>query len=128
MPATKNNGAMGSQLNTASIDQLEESRKDNGYGFNITKMVDALGKPMKYTVNEDYDGGRAGCPLKPGQKFAFTINWNYKISDRMKKGNLAVVVMNTFRKMANHLFSHGTVVSPLRLQRCCGLAKPPVYR
>ncbi len=60
----QNSRTMGSQLNTASIDQLEESRKDNGYGFNITKMVDALGKPMKYTVNKTMMRVELAAPLK----------------------------------------------------------------
>ena len=37
--------------------------------------------------------------LKPGQKFVFKIDWNYKISDRYEL-MAAVVVMNIFRKMA----------------------------
>ena len=36
--------------------------------------------------------------LKPGQKFIFNIDWNYKISDRINKA--AAVVMNFFLKMA----------------------------
>jgi Peptidase family M1 domain len=77
---------MPTQLNTAMVDQLEEEKKDNGYGFNITKMVDPLGKAIKYTVNKTMMRVELPAPLKPGQKFAFTINWNYKISDRMKMG------------------------------------------
>ncbi len=99
----QNSRAMGSQLNTASIDQLEESRKDNGYGFNITKMVDALGKPMKYTVNKTMMRVELAAPLKPGQKFAFTINWNYKISDRMKMGGRGGY--EYFPEDGNHLFT-----------------------
>ena len=30
------------------LDRYEERRTDNGYGFNITKLTDIAGKPLKY--------------------------------------------------------------------------------
>src|SRR6185369_16791444 len=43
---------MPTQMKTAMVDQLEEARKDNGYGVNIVKISDALGKTIKYTINK----------------------------------------------------------------------------
>ena len=34
------------------LDRFEEKRSDNGYGVNITKLIDAAGKPLKYTINK----------------------------------------------------------------------------
>jgi hypothetical protein len=82
----QNSRTMPGQMNTAMVDQLEEARKDNGLGVNIVKMTDALGKSLKYTVNKTMMRVELPAALKPGQKFAFNINWNYKISDRMKVG------------------------------------------
>jgi hypothetical protein len=41
--------------------------------------------------------------LKPGQKFAFNINWNYKISDRFKYGGRGGYEF--FPEDGNHLFT-----------------------
>src|SRR5215212_6727111 len=51
---TKNANYQGSngmpkQLNTATVDRLEEANSDNGYGVNILKITDALGSSLKYT-------------------------------------------------------------------------------
>jgi Aminopeptidase N len=73
-------------MNINNIERLEESKSDNGYGFNITKMTDALGKSLKYTINKTMMRVELPAPLKPGQKFVFNINWNYKIADRFKYG------------------------------------------
>jgi hypothetical protein len=99
----QNSRTMPSQINTSMVDQLEEQRKDNGYGFNITKMTDALGKNLKYTVNKTMMRVELPVPLKPGQKFAFNINWNYKISDRMSMGGRGGY--EYFPEDGNHLFT-----------------------
>ncbi len=69
-----------------TIDQMERQTKDNDYGENITKITDALGKPLHYTINKTMMRVELPAVLKPGQKFIFNINWNYHISDRMKIG------------------------------------------
>src|SRR5688572_19480123 len=77
--------SMTKQLNEAIVERLEETTNDNGYSFNIVKITDALGTALKYTINKTMM--RVEIPtLKPGQKFAFNISWNYKISDRFKYG------------------------------------------
>ena len=88
---TKNANYQNSQtlprnMNSMMVDRMEESRTDNGYGFNITKMIDVTGKSLKYTVNKTMMRVELPTALKPGQKFVFTIDWNYKISDRMTRG------------------------------------------
>ncbi|MGN6166362.1 MAG: M1 family metallopeptidase [Flavisolibacter sp.] len=68
------------------IEALEDKEKDNGYGDNITKLTDVTGKALKYTVNKTMMRVELPAPLKPGQKFVFNCDWNYKISDRMSMG------------------------------------------
>jgi len=68
------------------IDRVLEDKKDNGYGFNITKITDATGKTLNYNINKTMMRVELPAPLKPGQKFVFNINWNYKIADRLTKG------------------------------------------
>jgi len=70
---------------TQSLDQLS-SKINNGYGINITKLTDATGKQLSYTVNKTMMRVDLPNALKTGQKFIFNIDWNYKISDRMSVG------------------------------------------
>jgi len=64
------------------LDRFEEKRSDNGYGVNITKLIDAAGKPLKYTINKTMMKVDLPAPLKPGQKFVFKVDWNYKLANR----------------------------------------------
>jgi hypothetical protein len=82
----QSSNSMPKTMNAATIDRLEEANTDNGYGFNIVKMTDALGKALKYTINKTMMRVELPAPLKPGQKFVFNISWNYKIADRFKYG------------------------------------------
>jgi len=86
--STKNAGyqdasGLGRGMSPSAIDKLAEETKDNGLGDNITKVTDALGANLKYTVNKTMMRIELPTALKPGQKFAFKIEWNYKITDRM---------------------------------------------
>jgi len=64
------------------LDRFDESKSDNGYGVNIVKLTDALGKPLAHTINKTMMKIELPQPLKPGQKFVFNCEWNYKIVDR----------------------------------------------
>ena len=69
------------------IDRADEAKGDNGYGDKITKLADATtGKALAYTINKTMMRVELPAPLKPGQKFVFTLAWNYKIADRFKYG------------------------------------------
>ncbi|MDB4924001.1 M1 family metallopeptidase [Mucilaginibacter sp.] len=59
---------------------------DNGYGDIITKLTDVLGNKLKYTINKTMVRIELPETLKPGQQFVFNLDWNYKISDRLKFG------------------------------------------
>ncbi len=89
--STKNAGypdgsALGRGISPATIDKLAEEKTDNGLGDNILKVTDVLGAKLKYTVNKTMMRIELPTALKPGQKFAFKIDWNYKITDRMTIG------------------------------------------
>lgn len=78
--------SLGRAMSPASIDKLVEEKTDNGLGDNILKVSDALGASLKYTVNKTMMRIELPNALKPGQKFTFKIDWNYKITDRMTVG------------------------------------------
>ncbi len=70
-------------INTNQLDKIAAAKTDNGYGHKISKLTDALGKPLKYYINKTMMRVELPAPLKPGQKFVFNVDWSYKISDRM---------------------------------------------
>jgi hypothetical protein len=74
---------MGRGMTPATIDNLASENIDNGLGDNITKVTDALGASLKYTVNKTMMRIELPTALKPGQKFSFKVEWNYKITDRL---------------------------------------------
>ena len=105
---TKNAGypdgsSLGRGMSPAMIDNLEEAKTDNGLGVNILKITDLLGAKLKYTVNKTMMRVELPTALKPGQKFAFKVDWNYKITDRMTVAGRGG--FEFFPEDGNHLFT-----------------------
>jgi hypothetical protein len=71
---------------TADMIKSMSGKPDIEYGHNITKVTNALGKALKYTINRTMMRVELPTPLKPGQQFIFKIEWNYNISNRMVEG------------------------------------------
>ncbi|MBL7732862.1 MAG: M1 family peptidase [Chitinophagaceae bacterium] len=94
---------MNSQTSPQQLDRADESSSDNGYGFKITKLTDAAGKPLNYTINKTMMRVELPAPLKPGQRFVFKLDWNYKIVDRMSRGGRGGY--EYFPEDGNHLFT-----------------------
>lgn len=99
----QNGQTMPRSVSSQMIERMEEAKSDNGFGFNITKMTDFAGKPLKYLVNKTMMRVELPAPLKPGQKFVFSIDWNYKIPDRLKQGGRGGYEF--FPEDGNHLFT-----------------------
>jgi hypothetical protein len=95
--------SMPRNVNVDFVDRMMDTKEDNGLGFNITKITDALGKTLKSTTNKTMMRVELPAVLKPGQKFVFTINWNYNIADRMKFGGRGGY--EYFPEDGNHLFT-----------------------
>jgi hypothetical protein len=76
---------MSSQTSPAQLDRADESKSDNGYGFNILKLTDALGKKLNYTINKTMMRIELPVPLKPGQRFVFKLDWNFNITEKAVK-------------------------------------------
>jgi len=95
--------AMSSQISTQQIERSDEAETDNGYGFIITKLTDATDKKLAYTINKTMMRVELPMPLKPGQRFAFKLDWNYKISDRRTKGGRGGYEF--FPEDGNHVFT-----------------------
>jgi len=99
----QNSNPMSAQVSTTQIDRIDETKGDNGYGFNVLKLTDAAGKPLKYTVNKTMMRVELPKDLKAGEKFVFKLDWNYKISDRMGRGGRGGY--EYFPEEGNYLFT-----------------------
>lgn len=71
---------------TADMIKGMSGKPDIEYGHNITKVTNALGTALQYTINRTMMRVELPTPLKPGQQFIFKIEWNYFISNRMVEG------------------------------------------
>jgi hypothetical protein len=71
------------QVSEASIKALEDAKKDNGYGHIISKITDATGKSLKYTINQTMMRIDLPTTLLPGQKFVLNIVWCLEVEADM---------------------------------------------
>jgi hypothetical protein len=77
---------LGRAQTVAGLQAMADAKKDNGNGDKISKITDALGKPLTYTINKTMMRIELPTALKPGQTFKFNIDWSYKITDRLSVG------------------------------------------
>jgi hypothetical protein len=82
---------------------MKNQNEDNGYGHKISKLTDAMGKRLQYTINKTMMRVELPQPLKPGQRFVFNCDWSYKIPDRMSLGGRGGY--EYFPEEDNHLFT-----------------------
>ncbi len=89
---TNNSGYQSSNAMPRSISEADMVRfsgkvdKDKEYGFNITRVADATGKALSYTINKTMMRIELPQALKPGQQIVFKVDWNYNIIERTKYG------------------------------------------
>ncbi len=89
---TNNSGYQNSNPMPRSITEQDITRysgkidKDREYGDNITRVADANGKLLQYTINKTMMRIELPVPLKPGQSFVFKVDWNYNIIERTRYG------------------------------------------
>jgi len=63
-----------------AVRTLLESRTFPG-GFNIKSVKDANGRPLNYVINRTMMRVDLPQPLKPGARLAFSIEWDYNITE-----------------------------------------------
>ena len=82
----QSSSSMPKQANAQTLLNQENAKKDNGYGFNITKLTDAAGKKLNYVINKTMMRVDLPIAVKPGQKYVINIDWNYNIPNRNTQG------------------------------------------
>ena len=99
----QNSNTMPRMTTSQQLLNAEDKDKDNGYGHIITKLTDAAGKNLKYTINKTMMRVELPTPLKPGQKFIFKCDWNYKLPNRSTMGGRGGYEF--FPEDGNHVFT-----------------------
>ncbi len=82
----QSSNGMQKNITEQDITRLTTGKLDKEYGDNITKVTDALGASLKYTINKTMMRVELPQTLKPGQQFIFKIDWNYNIIEKGKYG------------------------------------------
>ncbi|MEO6546893.1 MAG: M1 family metallopeptidase [Ferruginibacter sp.] len=81
----QNSTVMPKSISVNDLGKYDE-KTDREYGDNITKLTDATGKPIPFTINKTMMRIDLPSVLKPGQQYIFKVEWNYYITDRLKAG------------------------------------------
>lgn len=87
-PKSDNNSFDGSSMSDKMSGRQVNSilGLEPGKGVNITKVTDAAGKALSYTINQTMMRIDLPKTLMPGEKIKFNIDWWYNIADRMTYG------------------------------------------
>jgi hypothetical protein len=72
-------GVIRCTISEQTLADIDNERLE-GLGVNISLLSDGTGKNLKYTINQTMMRIDLPVALKPGQKFVFKINWNYKLN------------------------------------------------
>ena len=71
-------------------------------GFNIEQVKDVKGNPLSYSINQTMMRINLATPMKPGEKFSFSIKWWYNINNYRQDGGRSGYEL--FEKEGNKLY------------------------
>ena len=77
-------------------------KKDLDRGFNIEQVKDAKGNALSYTINHTMMRINLDTPMKPGEKYSFSIKWWYNINNYRLEGGRSGYEL--FEKEGNRLY------------------------
>ncbi len=81
---TKNNSLRDSITTKEVAGSLDLYNFDGG--FKLKSVKDTQGRPLKYFINATMMRVDMPAPLKTGSQFSFSIEWSFRIGDRMTVG------------------------------------------
>lgn len=99
-----NPSSMGNIMSGSALERLEDVDREK-YGHKIHKITDAVGNPLKYTINQTMMRVDLPAPIKPGETFTFHVDWHYYITDRMNPAFSGRGGYEYFEKDGNYLFT-----------------------
>ena len=77
-------------------------KQEQERGFNIELVKDVKGNPLSYSINQTMMRINLATPMKPGEKFTFSINWWYNINNYRQDGGRSGYEL--FEKEGNKLY------------------------
>jgi hypothetical protein len=77
-------------------------KQEQERGFNIEFVKDVKGNPLSYSINQTMMRINLVTPMKPGEKFTFSINWWYNINNYRQDGGRSGYEL--FEKEGNKLY------------------------
>ena len=77
-------------------------KQEQERGFNIEFVKDAKGNALSYSINQTMMRINLATPMKPGEKFTFSINWWYNINNYRQDGGRSGYEL--FEKEGNKLY------------------------
>jgi hypothetical protein len=93
----------GTLSDSMSVEQLARMVDVFDGGFRISKVTDASGRPLKYTINKTMMRIDLPRTLAPNGTYTFKIDWWYPINDRMKYGGRSG--MEYFEEDGNYIYT-----------------------
>lgn len=84
MTTSTQRGALQDSMAAKMFSFVGVNTSDYKGGYNITAVKDATGKALPYTINHTMMRVDLPVPLKKGEKFVFSVDWNYTEYDRMQ--------------------------------------------
>ncbi|MDI5886578.1 M1 family metallopeptidase [Flavobacterium yafengii] len=77
-------------------------KQEQERGFNIEFLKDVKGNALSYSINQTMMRINLATPMKPGEKFTFSINWWYNINNYRQDGGRSGYEL--FEKEGNKLY------------------------
>ncbi|MES2577724.1 MAG: M1 family metallopeptidase [Bacteroidota bacterium] len=77
-------------------------KQEQERGFNIEFVKDIKGNALSYSINQTMMRINLATPMKPGEKFTFSINWWYNINNYRQDGGRSGYEL--FEKEGNKLY------------------------
>ncbi|RDI54736.1 M1 family metallopeptidase [Flavobacterium glaciei] len=77
-------------------------KQEQERGFNIEFVKDVKGNPLSYSINQTMMRINLATPMKPGERFTFSINWWYNINNYRQDGGRSGYEL--FEKEGNKLY------------------------
>ena len=77
-------------------------KQEQERGFNIEFVKDVKGNALSYSINQTMMRINLASPMKPGDKFTFSINWWYNINNYRQDGGRSGYEL--FEKEGNKLY------------------------
>ncbi|HTF19687.1 MAG TPA: M1 family metallopeptidase [Chryseolinea sp.] len=73
---------IGALVDSAAAKTYATRVSDFKAGFNVKSVVTTSGAPLQHTINNTMMRVDLPQPLKPGEKYAFNIEWSFNVVDR----------------------------------------------